>query len=995
MLTLASTDYSQNTLNAAATASTATFVTAFATNAAVAGAQLLAWIIIRGWVKAVYEPRTYIPAREKQAEPLGRNLILPIWKIIKADPKDILRKNGVDPYLFLRFVAMLAKALIPIWFVSWIVLMPVNSARMSGKDGLDQFTFGNVARNQQDRYWAHLVLIYVFNAWWFYLIWKEMAHWLEIRQQYLVSPSHSKLAQASTILVTGIPEHLMEERALAKLFSHLPGGVRRIWLVRNLKDMPDVYDRREKACKILESAQVELMKKACMRKRKLAREIKKATRKGRPIPEHCTAPANPPNEDGTPLSLADELVPRKDRPLHRLKPHWAPFRLGFFGIGEKVDAIEWAQKEIVECTALLTEERQKLAKDIDTPGFSNENYPARSSAFVHFNQQIAAHMAQQCLTYQQPFRMNYRYIEQSPENVIWGNMRLNAYEINVRRAISYAITGGLIFAWAPLTALVGGLANVVTLVEKWKWLSWLIGDSFGKQLLQGIFTGIIPPVLLALLTMIFPIVLRLLSTFQGTVSKTEVELDVMNRYFVFLVIHAFLITTLASGLVAAIKPLMDNPASIASILATNLPTASTFFITRILLQFTGLIGNLLQPVTVVLYYVRVILGGGTPRRIFNSRYQLEEPEFGTEYPNVTVYANIMITYMIISPVINGFGACFCMLAYFVYKYLYMWVMDLPPSADTGGLFFPKAITQIFIGFYIQEVCLCALFFLARNEQNKVSALPQAILMIILIVLTAAFNWLIKTMYNPLKVSLPLSMADLSYGMPDAGEELKRAESRGEIVPKPPVEEKHPEIEDVHWDNTALKWNEGASSGDEVERTTSATSAGDSTSPCNPTPEKKMSYSDPTPEKKPSYSEEDPHPHPQPFPQQHPESFELAEIGDSKRRLSRTRRNSRISLRRRSRVDEDEEPEEDPETQYFALPGGPGVIIHSAEEADDPGAFFHPATKDPQPPIWLPVDELGLGAEQNAANLALGVRSSTKNATMGSKGQVKIMGVPPE
>jgi hypothetical protein len=363
-----------------------------------------------------------------------------------------------------------------------------------------------------------------------------MAHWLEIRQQYLVSPSHSKLAQASTILVTGIPEHLMEERALAKLFSHLPGGVRRIWLVRNLKDMPDVYDRREEAVKVLEQAQVELIKKARMRKNKLAREAKKATKKGRPIPEHCSQPANPPNEDGTPLSLADELVPRKERPLHRLKPKWAPFGLGFFGIGQKVDAIEWAQKEIVESTAILAEEREKLAKDIDTPGFSNENYPARSSAFIHFNQQIAAHMAQQCLTYQQPFRMNYRFIEQSPENVIWGNMRLNAYEINVRRAISYAITGGLIFAWAPLTALVGGLANVVTLVEKWKWLSWLIGDSFGKQLLQGIFTGIIPPVLLALLTMVFPIVLRLLSTFQGTVSKTEVELDVMNRYFIFLVI---------------------------------------------------------------------------------------------------------------------------------------------------------------------------------------------------------------------------------------------------------------------------------------------------------------------------------------------------------------------------------------------------------------------------------------------------------------------------
>lgn len=53
MLTRGSTDYAANNLDAAATASTATFVTAFATNAAVAGAQFIAWIILRRWIKAV------------------------------------------------------------------------------------------------------------------------------------------------------------------------------------------------------------------------------------------------------------------------------------------------------------------------------------------------------------------------------------------------------------------------------------------------------------------------------------------------------------------------------------------------------------------------------------------------------------------------------------------------------------------------------------------------------------------------------------------------------------------------------------------------------------------------------------------------------------------------------------------------------------------------------------------------------------------------------
>lgn len=65
-----------------------------------------------------------------------------------------------------------------------------------------------------------------------YNIWVEMKHWLQVRQDYLISSKHSRLAQASTVLVTGIPPHLMDEEKLEQLYSYLPGGVKRIWLNR-------------------------------------------------------------------------------------------------------------------------------------------------------------------------------------------------------------------------------------------------------------------------------------------------------------------------------------------------------------------------------------------------------------------------------------------------------------------------------------------------------------------------------------------------------------------------------------------------------------------------------------------------------------------------------------------------------------------------------------------------------------------------------------------
>lgn len=183
---------------------------------------------------------------------------------VSASPEEILHKNGVDPYVFVRFLLMMAKAMIPIWLLSWAVLIPVNAAntRSEGKNGLDRLTFGNINTNSQARYWAHLILDYIFIAWILYLVWVEMDHWLVIRQKHLISPAHSKMPQANTVLVTGIPKVYMDEEKLAQLYSRLPGGVKRIWLVRDLKEMPGLWERRSTAAAKLESAQVQLIRLA-------------------------------------------------------------------------------------------------------------------------------------------------------------------------------------------------------------------------------------------------------------------------------------------------------------------------------------------------------------------------------------------------------------------------------------------------------------------------------------------------------------------------------------------------------------------------------------------------------------------------------------------------------------------------------------------------------------------------------------------------------------
>jgi hypothetical protein len=78
------------------------------------------------------------------------------------------------------------------------------------------------------------------------------------------------------------------------------------------------------------------------------------------------------------------------------------------------------------------------------------------------------------------------------------------------------------------------------------------------------------------------------------------------------------------------------------------------------------------------------------------------------------------------------------------------------------------------------------------------------------------------------------------------------------------------------------------------------------------------------------------------------------------------------------------PDAEELVKYFAVPGGPGVRKRKLPGEDDPDAFFHPATKDPQRIIWLPRDQLGLADDEIERNAAAGVQSTNLNAVLNGK-----------
>jgi len=86
--------------------------------------------------------------------------------VYRADFRSIYNANGMDAYFYVRFLRFMAIIFLPIWIVTWGVLIPLTSVNsyIPGNSGLDKFAFGNVEPSLKVRYTAHVVVAYAITS---------------------------------------------------------------------------------------------------------------------------------------------------------------------------------------------------------------------------------------------------------------------------------------------------------------------------------------------------------------------------------------------------------------------------------------------------------------------------------------------------------------------------------------------------------------------------------------------------------------------------------------------------------------------------------------------------------------------------------------------------------------------------------------------------------------------------------------------------------------
>ncbi|KAG9250619.1 uncharacterized protein F5Z01DRAFT_349304 [Emericellopsis atlantica] len=977
------------------------FLTAFTVALIIFAVQSVFFLLLRNKLARIFKPKTYlVPERERTPSPPSS--FFPLLKTLLSFPhRNIIHKCGLDAYFFLRYLRTLLVIFIPIASVVMPVLIPLNYVDGRGTNinvdendrrrkfndtvtGLDTLAWSNVKAENTSRYTAHLLMAILVVIWICTVFFFELKVYIKVRQDYLTSAEHRLRASATTVLISQIPSKWLTEEALFGLFDVFPGGVRNIWLNRDLSELLDKIALRCKYHEALEQAETDLIKAAKKAQRKQekmqtkqtahmnrkeraaddamrdAKAVEMATRyaginagephevphidmdsaQGNQRADHghekpgskwCRMPpfgdrvneidhgikgvinkayhgvrgeealetingfvsltstqesiqnaAHQPlqvpgqreaaftsststaHTSGhcSPANLESSLKPKKkttyqglagntvrqlenledqfikeetkfwqfwkpptggyaspvpqgrqaadfvakeaadnttawhkfkeavsfltshtltpieykqainaenqdqdetgavwekylkaeDRPTHHLLPfgNTALFRIPL--ITKKVDTIHYCRKELARLNVEIEEDQNQV-----------ERYPLMNSAFVQFEQQVAAHMACQSTIHHLPKHMSPRIVEISPRDVLWENMAMSWWQVWARSFGVVCLIVAMVISWTIPVAFTATLGQLDELIAKNGWLSWLDTNSTVRIVAETV-AGVLPAALLAIMLILAPIIFAFLGGFRGAKTGTQKAEFVQIFYFFFLFVQVFLIVSVASFFAASINELvqsieqLSSASTVLDLLATNLPKAANYFFSYMILQaLSTSSGTLLQIGTLFVWFILARIIDSTARAKWRRSTTLNTVDWGKFFPVYTNFACIGIIYSIIAPLISVFAIITFSLLWLAHNYSMLYVTRF--EHDTGGILYPRAINQTFTGIYFMEICVAGLFFIVKDENgNNVCAL-HGITMLVVTAFTVLYQVLLNRSFSPLFRYLPITLED--------------------------------------------------------------------------------------------------------------------------------------------------------------------------------------------------------------------------------------------
>ncbi|RSL61831.1 hypothetical protein CEP51_013562, partial [Fusarium floridanum] len=707
----------------------------------------------------VYAPRTMPSLRSPHpATPIlpngWFNWVVPFFKIPDTF---ILNHSSLDGFFFLRYLRVLRNIFLVGICITWPILFAVHTTGHSDVKQLDLLTIGNI--KDPRRMWAHVIVAWLFFGFILFTISRECIYYVGIRQAFISSPHYAKRLSPRTLLITSVPERYLDEARIRKLYGD---SVKRVWIPRTAKALIKLVEEREQTALRLEKAEIKLIKKANMvRKKQMTVQPPTTSSSAEP----CAAPSNSSTrtecDSEQPRSMFqtdtyDLLEKAAEDPeyIHpyglnpdlpdvrgsvaaqwipvTVRPHHRPLH-NFF---RRVDTIRWCRKRLNELNLEIFKLRRQVRRG------DGQTLPA---AFIEFDTQESAQAAHQVVAHHLPLQLAPRILGVRPDEVVWSSLRMYWWERIIRRFLVVGLVTVAIIFWSIPSAFIGIISNIKFL-SRLPLLRWV---KLFPDAITGFLHGFLPAIALSFWMSLVPAMLRFCGIRAGIPSMVLVELFTQEVYFAFQIVQVFLITTLTSTASATVMAIIKEPLKTPDLLAENLPKASNFYLSYILVQCLAIGATGLLHIFELIRHYGFARLTQIPRTRFNIWYKLQPPKWGGVYPIYTNMAVIALSYTCIVPLILIFACAGMTFVRIIYRYNILYVFD--SEMDSLGLFYPNALIHLIIGLYLAEICMIGLFAIKF-------AFPPMIMMLIFLIITGLAHLSLRDSISPLLTNLPQTLS---------------------------------------------------------------------------------------------------------------------------------------------------------------------------------------------------------------------------------------------
>ncbi|KAG7191992.1 uncharacterized protein KQ657_002599 [Scheffersomyces spartinae] len=676
----------------------------------------------------LYQPRCVCVPTNERMNPLPNGFWHWLPPILKLPPSTYL-SMGLDTYFFIRFIHVLLGFFIMIAILCLAVLLPINAVD-SRIMGLDRLSVSNISPLHTQRLNAHFVIGLVVIVLFHWMILYEFQSFVKLRHSHLSRLQIVNSVSAKTILIANVPPELLEDTKLKQLFACIPGEIVQIWYTYDHMKINHLVRECNELLDLIEQDQIVKLKKQ-LRKSQVDNNKDFSTKFYPPI---------------FALTLK---IPVIERAIQVQFPGF----LRALMLQHRINTEDWCVEKLTNKYHEIVQEKLKL---------NSQQLTKHTKVFIEFSTVQGAYIAQQCLLSENQGFFDIRLLGLKPQDVLWNNLlRDSKLSFMLEKNLVTIMFIIIIILYVIPVSFIGLVSQVPMLTALIPSLSWLYALP---EEIRDIISSFLPSLMLSILTEIVHKLFRFLIYFKGELAEQIIELRFQQWYFAFLFVHQFLVFTILSSIFVIFKQIIDQPTSIPTLLATNLPKLATFFILYFMLKAIAFCGNnFLRLDQLLFHYTLYKVIDKTPRQKFKRMTNLPTINWGTQYPVYSVYASIGLAFCIISPIILCFLCLFLFLVLVYYKYALKYIFSYYNHRETNGKFYPIALLQLYAGIYCLEGCLSGVFFLSRDNQGQFPMKWQGWFMVLITMITILGHMAIYNRYYPYFEYMPLLNSDNSHG----------------------------------------------------------------------------------------------------------------------------------------------------------------------------------------------------------------------------------------